>query len=485
MAELGGKLDRGSGLSVYGAARDAKDADAFVLPDGTVWTWGEVAGRVAAVVVRLGSRFGTEPASRVAFVAENRPATLLTFLALWEMGWAAVPLHMRWTDSERADYLDRLAVRHRLAPADLAVFESLPAVRAMPSRPDAAAHGTETIAALIATSGSTGGPKAVALSHRAFLASARASASRLGGEDGDRWLASLPFAHVGGLSVLTRCLEMRRPLVMTPTQESASAGLDPAETMAWAEEHRVTLLSLVPTMLRQLLDRSIAPPTSLRAVLLGGAAAPPSLVAEGLSAGWPLWLTYGLTEACSQVATGPAGGGSGAPLLAGIEARVVDEAVGGVLEIRGDVLFSGYEPDGTRRKPTDWFRTGDRARLQGDRIEILGRADDVIVTGGENVHPAEVEAALLEHPQVRAATVAGAPDERWGQIVAATVVADGVTEADLNAFLRTRLAAFRIPRRWRFVDELPTNATGKIDRRALSVALRKAGRPIKKKPASR
>lgn len=487
MAAGGVKAGGQVSLSVLAAARDAPDADAIVLADGTVWTWGEVAGRVASVADRLRETFGDGP-RRVAFVAGARPGTVLTFLALWELGCTAVPLHARWTESERAAFLQRLRIHHWIDADLLASLERLPP-RALGRSARAEEIDVEATAALIATSGSTGGPKAVALSYRAFLASARASASRLGWRDDDRWLASLPFAHVGGLSVLTRCLLGRKTLVVTPVGSS----FDPVEIISLAARQRVTLLSVVPAMLRRLLDRHVRPPRSLRVALLGGAASPRSLVEEGLSAGWPLWLTYGLTEACSQVATSPAhrsvAEGSGARLLDGVEARIATpggaDGLEGPLEVRGDVLFSGYEPDGPRQSRTEWFRTGDLARLEGDRLDVSGRADHVIVTGGENVHPAEVEAALLAHPRVHSASVVGVDDERWGQIVTATVVADGVEERELELFLRERLAGFRIPRRWRFVEELPSNATGKIDRTALLKALGDAGAPEKKKPASR
>lgn len=444
-------------LSIQDAAVDAPSSEALVLRDGTLWTWREAAERSAGVAEWLRHRWpDAGPGQRVALVAEDRIGSVLAIWALWQAGWTAVPIHARWSEPERDAYLERLGIEAVLSAKDIEVFEGL---RRTEDLPHVEPTDPETLAALVATSGSSGGTKAVALSRRALVASAVASAKRLGWRYGDRWLLSLSMAHVGGLSILSRCLEARRPAALGP-----AGGFRPAETLGYVEENRISLLSLVPAMLRRCLDESVAPPASLRAVLLGGAAAPESLIADALAKGWPLWLTYGLTEACSQVATGPAGERPGAQLLDGIDARTVD----GVLELRGDVLFSGYEPGGPSQAPSDWFRTGDLARLDGGCLEVEGRADDVIVTGGENVHPSEVESALLEHPSVREACVVGVDDERWGQVVAAAVVVKGsVGEVDLDGFLRSRLAGFRVPRRWRFVDELPTRGVGKVDRKGV------------------
>ncbi|MDA8020268.1 MAG: AMP-binding protein [Thermoanaerobaculia bacterium] len=441
-------------FSVYAAALDAPEYPAVVWPDGRISTWKEVAGQVAATAHRLRQSFGSGSAP-VAFSAENRPATVLTFWALWELGWTAVPLHARWSEPERTKFVARLGLERTISDTRLTAFEHLDPMDPPPPRP----HAKESIAAWLATSGSTGEPKAVALSRRAFAAAAEASASRLGWRDGDRWLASLPFAHVGGLSVLTRCLEARKTVVMTP----GSGSFSPKVLADWADRQGVTILSVVPAMFRRLLDERVVPPERLRALLLGGAAAPAPWIEEGLSAGWPLWCTYGLTEACSQVATGPAGELRGTPLLDGVEARTID----GALEIRGDVLFSGYEPSGPRLRSDSWFRTGDRARLDGKLLQVLGRADDMLITGGENVHPAEVESVLLEHPAIRAACVVGVEHDRWGQTVAAAIVGGRLGELELEAFFKDRLAGFRRPRRWRFVEELPTNALGKVDRQAV------------------
>jgi O-succinylbenzoic acid--CoA ligase len=185
--------------------------------------------------------------------------------------------------------------------------------------------------------------------------------------------------------------------------------------------------------------------------------------------------TYGLTEAASQVATVPLEAALARHKVVrpvpGMELRIVDEAAGevatgttGRVQIRGPAVSPGYLHD-RPRTPGSWFSTGDLGRLDADRnLEIVGRADDTIITGGENVYPVEVEAAIEENPEVVEAAVYGIEDPEWGQIVAAKVVAPGVDDQDLDWFLRSRLAGFKIPTRWTFVASIPRTSLGKIDR---------------------
>ncbi|RMH39985.1 MAG: 2-succinylbenzoate--CoA ligase, partial [Deltaproteobacteria bacterium] len=298
---------------------------------------------------------------------------------------------------------------------------------------------------VVFTSGTTGAPKPVELTPRMLFASATASASVLGWRDGDRWLCPLPVAHVGGLSVITRCVIAR-----------ATAVIDDLDGF---ERHRATLGSIVPAQLPALCDRD-APP-AVRAVLVGGAAAPERLLARARARGWPLLRTYGMTEACSQVATERAPGAGLRP-LPGIDVRIASD---GRIEVSGPTVAGGR------------LRTGDLGRWTADGgLVVLGRADDVIVTGGENVHPALVEDALRSHPAIADACAFGLPDERWGQIVGAAIVAPaGVDDADLAEHLGRSLPAFARPRRVALVDALPLTAAGKADRRA---AARLSTRPF-------
>ncbi|MEM8961385.1 MAG: fatty acid--CoA ligase family protein [Acidobacteriota bacterium] len=330
--------------------------------------------------------------------------------------------------------------------------------------------------AIIPTSGTSGAPKGVVLSRRAFAASARASATNLGWREDDRWWLTLPLAHVGGLSVVTRCLQARRPIVL----ESAPR-FDPLWAIDVIERQRVTLLSLVPTMLERLLDHDWRPPSHLRAVLVGGAASSPALLARARQQGVPVLTTYGLSEACSQVATESPDDQTPRPLrgcgrpLPGIDVRI---AIDGVIEIGGPTLFSGYAPSGGESWTADgWLRTRDLGTFDANGIlRVLGRSDSTIITGGENVVPGEVETVLEAHPSVRSAVVVGVAEPTWGQLVTATVVLASSTtdtdQPDLVLWCRDRLASFKCPRFVAIRESLPLGPTGKVDRRAVAEWMR-------------
>jgi O-succinylbenzoic acid--CoA ligase len=325
----------------------------------------------------------------------------------------------------------------------------------------AAASFPETCLALLTTSGSLRQAKLVALSYRAFMESAEAVTRALSVRASDRWLLSLSPAHIGGLSIVTRCLWARAAVVL-PTGSGAD------DLLASLHEARVTLASLVPTQLERLLQTAARPPESLRVVLLGGAPARPTVLARARELGWPVRATYGLTEACSMVTLGPSDaesreeGDAGRP-LPGIELRIVD----GTIRVRGPTLMSGYLPPYPESLGEDgWFSTRDLGSFDEDgRLRVHGRADDAILTGGEKVQPIEVEAVLLEAPGVVQACVFGVEDPEWGERVAAALVT--TTELDweeLDGLLERRLARFKHPRLVAIADSLAQTASGKIDR---------------------
>lgn len=448
-------------FSVQAAASEAPSSPAFV-DGGRVRSWGEVAAEVAGVGEEIRRRgLAADAVPGVALVGETDLDTIVVLLALFELGIAPVVLHPRWTEVERRRLLAELGDPPRIDAAELRA-----AVRGRAQLPRMPAIDPERALAIVATSGSTGRPKGVVLSRRAFAAAAAASAANLGWRDDDRWLLTLPLAHVGGLSILTRGLAARRPVVL------AGPRLPAEDLVEVATRERVTLLSLVPTQLRRLLAAGLAPPPSLRAVLLGGAAAPPDLLAAGADAGWPLLTTYGLTEACSQVATQPYGTvqrgelGCGPP-VAGMAVRI---AADGGIEVRGPSLMSGYVPADGRPPTVDgWLATGDLGELDAaGNLHVHGRRDDVLVSGGENVHPLEVEAVLEGHPAIAEACVFGVADREWGQRVTAALAAHGErpSDGDLRAWLEARLAAFKRPRRVVWLDTLAHTASGKLDRGA-------------------
>ncbi len=322
--------------------------------------------------------------------------------------------------------------------------------------------------AVLWTSGTSGTPRGVVLGADNLLASALASQRRLALGEDDRWLASLSMAHVGGLALVTRALILGSEIV-------AWGAFDAGRASALIDEGKVTHASLVPTQLRRLLDaRGGRPaPATFLCALIGGAHAPPDLVERALSEGWPIALTYGMTEMTSQVATAPPElvrekpGTVGAP-LDGVEVRIAD---GGEVLVRGRTLAHGLI--GAAHPLVDdagWYRTGDLGRLDGEgHLWITGRGSDRVVTGGVTVDPREVEAVLRAHPAVVDVCVVGLADAEWGEKVAAAVVpVEGAFDLeDVDAWSRAHLGPPRRPRRWLLLDALPLNANGKVDREAV------------------
>ena len=451
-------------FSILQAAAEAPGRIAVVF-EGEEISFGQLAGRVRSVIAWLADRGVRESADAapVALVGENTFEVLTLLYALFEIGVPAALVHPRSPEQDRRRWLAEIGVAEllNLSAVD---FRSVAPRDAVPLPDD------ERPLAIVRTSGTGGRPKGVVLSRRAFAAAAAASARNLGWRDDDRWLLSLPVAHVGGLSILTRCLAARRTVVARRLPR-----FDAGAVARVIEQDRVTLLSLVPTMLARLLDDGFSLPGHLRALLLGGARSPPALLARAADRGWPVLSTYGLTEACSQVATQRYGsvnrGDRGCEPVDGMEVRIA----GGAVEIRGRSLMSGYLPAGETPFDADgWLATGDLGRLDAaGRLHIVGRRDDVIVSGGENVDPVAVETALEEHAAITAACVFGVDDADWGQAVAAALVAENPpADEQLAGHLSGRLAVFQLPKRIAYLDRLPWTTLGKVDRRrASSLAL--------------
>ncbi len=283
----------------------------------------------------------------------------------------------------------------------------------------------------------------------------------------------MPLFHVGGLSVLMRS-------VIYGTTAYVQDDFDAHAVNRAIDERGVTIVSVVPTMLQRMLDdRAGKPyPAHLRSILLGGSAASKPLLLAAQELGAPVAQSYGLTETASQFCTlDPARGldklgSSGRPLLPNrLKIDAGPDGVGEIL-VSGPSVTSGYyqrSDDTAKAFDNGWFRTGDIGYLDSEGyLYVIDRRKDLIVSGGENVYPAEVEAVLLQHPAVREAAVVGASDPEWGQVPAAFLVCrKTVTVEELTAYCRTQLAGYKTPKHWLFIDELPRNASGKLLRRNL------------------
>jgi O-succinylbenzoic acid--CoA ligase len=306
-----------------------------------------------------------------------------------------------------------------------------------------ATHDPDAVHTVIHTSGTTGQPKPVELTFANHAASAAASADALGVDPDDRWLCPLPLHHIGGLAVLIRS-------AINHTTAVLHERFDARRVKRTLEAGEVTLASLVPTMLVRLREAGLRQAPALRAIALGGGPIPAGLLDWAADAGIPVTPVYGMTETCSQIAAG-----SPARPLHGVELRI---GPGGEILVRGPMVAPGETaPDG-------WLHTGDLGRLDAHgNLYVEGRLKELIVTGGENVAPFEVEQVLLAHPAVADAAVTGRPDPEWGEAITALVVSrDRVDPERLRAWCRERLEPHKVPKQIELVDSLPRSPGGKL-----------------------
>ncbi len=327
------------------------------------------------------------------------------------------------------------------------------------------------------TSGTTGEPKAVVLTAGNVRASATASAFRLGVLPDDRWLVCLPTYHMGGLAPIYRSTLYGTTVVLKP--------FDPTAISHAIETYDVSGISLVPTTLRRLLDAD-APLSLLRVVLVGGARTPPGLVERSLDRDIPLFPTYGMTETASQIATARPADAAADPTTVGrplvcttvtvldADGEALPRGAVGELVVAGPTVTPGYVGDEEatdRAFGSHGFHTGDVGYLASDgQVRVQGRLDDRLVTGGENVHPTEVERVLREHPDAHDVAVVGLDDAEWGQRVSALIVpttGSQLTADDVARYCDDRLADYKRPRTIAFADELPRTTSGTVDRRAV------------------
>ncbi len=428
-----------------------------LLFEGGQWTGAQLRAQVAGWKNWLRAR-GLKPNDRVGVLAFNRPQTVALLEACGELGLTLVPFNARLTPAELAPQVAAAAPNLVIADdalcARIAGAEPFPQIEPAPDLPFTPAADDQPLAALF-TSGTTGAPALIVLTQGNFRASARASGENLGPSPDPRWLLCLPLFHVGGLAMAHRCAQDGGTLIV-------ERGFDVTRVNALLDSKQVTHLSLVPTALDRLLELRTEPfPPTVQAVLVGGGPVPPSLMTRARALGLPVLQTYGLTEACSQVATerpDQADGSTAGPALPGLEVRIVE----GQIEVRGPTVAAQFG--------SGWLQTKDLGSLDArGRLTVLARRTDLIVTGGENVYPAELERVLGEHPSIREIALGARADPHWGQVPVAVVVwrSAPVAEEALVSWCRSRLAAFKVPRVFIGTAALPRNANGKVDRAAL------------------
>lgn len=426
---------------------------------------------------------GLTAADRLALSSYGSPDALALIYACAREGVVVALPSARLAPAELAPLLARLRPRRVVAPPALVAAVPAGAPLTTPAATAATDPARWDLArplAVLFTSGTEGPPKGAVLTAGALVASARAAVELLGLEAGGAWVSPLPLFHVGGLGAALRCALAGAALWQHERFDAAAAADDLASGATHASFVAVTLTRTLDA----LGARTV--PERLRAVMVGGGPVPAAVLARARAARVPVVQTYGLTEAASHVCCerpDDADGATAGPAVPGTEVRVVSAdgaplpaGFVGIIEVRGASLLAGYldDPDATARALRGgWLRTGDLGTLDAHgRLVVQARRLDLIVTGGENVYPAEVEAALLTHPAVAEAAVLGEADATWGQrVVAAVVLRAPASSGELAAHCRARLAAFKVPRVLRVVESLPRTPVGKLDRRALRDAL--------------
>lgn len=407
----------------------------LVTPEGA-WTADALASRVARRAGAFAAA-GLRPGDRVALRGPPDADFVVAVHALGWLGAVCLPVSWRATTEECEDLARHAHGRLGALSGAIRIPDDAPPIapRAWPLEEDRL---------LVASSGTTGAARLIPVTTLQLLTSAFGSAIRLGHLPTDRWICALPLHHVGGLSILYRCAWYGTTLELLPRFDAGEVNR--------AIARGASLVSLVPTMLERVLDdRSDTPfPTSLRAILLGGAAAPDGLLARCRAMGAPVARTWGMTEAASQIATSAPGQYEGGlpPLpVATVEARA------GRLVVRGPIV-AGEQV------------TQDRGHVDASGcVHVEGRADAVIVSGGEKVDPVEVEQVLARHPAVREAAVVAVPDPTWGERPIALLVGEPVGSDELVAWCRASLSGYKVPSGFRWVDAIPRTELGKIKRR--------------------
>jgi O-succinylbenzoic acid--CoA ligase len=421
-----------------------------LIADGAEVTYAELEAEANWVARRLYAH-GVRRGSTAALTMHPRREQVVLTHALMKVGAALLPLSPRLTEAERTGIVE--VVEPMIDLDDPGLLTQTEA-----DMPMLGEHDTDDVCAYVLSSGSTGAPKPIGLTYGNFLWSAMGGAYNIGVDPADRWLCCMPLSHIAGLSIVIRS-------AIYGTTAVVHDGFEVERVARSIAEDGITVLSLVTTMLSRLLDAG-ADLSGPRAILVGGGPVPESILATALDRGATVVQTYGLTETCSQVTTlAPEDalrklGSAGRPLLSS-HVRIR----GGEILVQGPTVAPGrYDESG-------WLHTGDLGHIDEEGfLYVSDRIDDMIVTGGENVVPSEVEDVLLTHPAVVEAAVVGREDPEWQQAVTAVVVlAAGthVTPDELRRHCAATLAGYKVPKRVELAAALPRTPSGKLMRRAL------------------
>lgn len=460
-------------------------------------TWRELRDRALRLAGSLRSAY--PPGVRIAIATENRPEIIELFFAVWAAECAVVPINFKLHPKEMAQILEDsgaaivfaspkiAAGLSPVTPCDIEVIGEKGYQQLLTASPARIPNtDPEALAWLFYTSGTTGRSKGAMLSHRNLTAMTVAHLADIDSPDENCALIhAAPMSHGSGLYIGPYVLRGARQVL------PASGAFDPEEFLDLCAAHPGSTAFLAPTMIQRLVDTGRPRPDALRAIVYGGGPMYLDGIKKAMAAFGPIFAQiYGQGESPMTItglrrADHESGDdavlGSVGITRSGVEVAVLDDAGQPVAEgeigeivCRGDVVMSGYwnNPQATRDTVRDgWLFTGDMGSFDAHGyLTLRDRSKDVVISGGSNIYPREVEEVLLEHPEVSEACVVGAPDPEWGEIVVAFIV--GTAEPSvLDAHLLERIARFKRPKRYEFVDELPKNSYGKVLKRELRTQL--------------
>lgn len=461
-----------------------------IISSGVTLSYSELEKKIILTAKHLHS-LGIKEKNKVLILSSNNPDYVIIILALWELNACIIPLNTRLTDNELNELIinsdtDYLLI-HKKEKRNLAVklpqiffsFNNLNRIKGFKSP----GINPDEISLVMFTSGVTGKPKGVMHSLRDLLNSADNSQAFLSQRRSDRWLASLPFFHIGGLSIITRAFRFGSTLIIPDSLKN--------EDLKKAfDTFKPTLASLVSTQLKRLLEISWKPGSELKNLLLGGGFINDELVKEAISAGCRISNVYGSTETSAFVTAnsgesminnpGSAGRtlGNNKLYIINDKSEILPMGQLGEICVESNSLFHGYYKD---EETTDEklrngkYFTGDIGFIDSDgNLHIKDRRNNLIISGGENVNPVEVENILNKLPYVKESCVFGLDDKEWGQIVAAAVVLNKKFPIkELTEYLKGKMASYKIPKKFFQVTDIPKTSMGKIIREKVKEEIRK------------
>ena len=435
-------------------------------------------------------QLGVKPSDNIGILFAHDYKFLVLINALWFIGAIPVPLNIRLTVEEIGTQLQHAKIKFSIIDNlmqnkySLLTFKNTIIEDRVMNQPekisksifDPQVFKLKNTALIMFTSGTSGIHKAVVHTFKNLFASVNSLYNFANLSSDDNWLASLSFYHIGGFMIPVRAL-LTGAAVAFPNSVSTD------DTIATLEEFQPSHISLVPTTLQKMIDQNVRPNKNLKYLFLGGGPSEKQLITKALSGGWPVVKVYGSTETCSMVtafkinAANNKLASSGKPLM-NCKVKIVDDIqneiasgqIGKIL-VRAECIMKEYFENDTETQHkiiNGWFHTGDYGRIDNDGfLFVESRREDLIISGGENISAGEVQEIILQNEKVSDAFVFGIDDSEWGQKLCAAVVSENLSEDALKTFLKLKIASYKIPKRFYFMDMIPRNEMSKVDRKKL------------------